>query len=65
MTRPCKHCGSVFPHVRFADGCEWLTARGDMACKCACGSVKFCLLKSGEVECSKCATKQKMIWRQG
>jgi len=64
MTRACKYCGSRFPHILFADGCEWMTDKDDMAHKCQCGSVKFCLLKSGEIECSKCSTKQQLVWRK-
>lgn len=55
--RKCKYCGSQFPHLRFSDSCEWTTNKDDMALQCDCGSVKWSILKTGEIECAKCTVK--------
>lgn len=54
MAKACKHCGSVFPHLIYKTGCEWTTKPDELAWQCPCGSVKFCLLKTGAIECAKC-----------
>jgi len=33
-----------------------------MAYTCSCGSVNFCLLRSGLVECNKCQARPAMTW---
>lgn len=35
-----------------------------MAFTCACGSVHFCLLKSGRIECSSCQQQINATWQQ-
>lgn len=35
-----------------------------MAFACECGSTKFCLLKSGRIECAACLTRQKARWNE-
>jgi len=57
VAKSCAHCGSVFPHLIYKTGCEWTTKPDELAYQCPCGSVKFCLLKSGDVECAKCTEK--------
>lgn len=32
------------------------------AAACECGSVKFCILASGNIECAKCGIKTLWLW---
>lgn len=34
----------------------------NLAFSCDCGSINFCLLKSGKIECSNCQEKIKGVW---
>jgi len=57
--KTCRYCGSRFPHLKFAEGCEWSVNREDIAATCGdCGSVKWCLLKSGRIECARCGKQR-------
>lgn len=35
-----------------------------MALACHCGSVRFCLLRSGGIECASCQDRPGLAWRQ-
>lgn len=58
----CKYCGSRFPHLKFKDGCEWKPGSDDKALACECGSVRWCLLESGKIECHECQKKLNGSW---